>query len=94
MFWGGWRPRASGPLASGKKFDISGQVTTNIDGTIYWPGAEVTYSGSTGNTNTCGAKIIAKTVKFSGSTNTTNTQNSCANSNVVIGGSPVIGLVE
>jgi hypothetical protein len=49
-----------------KKFKLAGEVTSDMDGIIYFPNWQVEYSGQSTNDHTCGAKIIADTVHFNG----------------------------
>ena len=76
--------------AAGVKFKVAGDVTTNLDGTIYLPDHEVEYSGTSSQSQTCPTKIISRIVRFSGSANLNATGGSnCASDNVSIGSGPV-----
>ena len=77
---------------SGIKFKVAGTVTTNLDGVIYFPDHEVEYSGTSSVTETCGPKIIAKTVKFSGTSETFGGPG-CVSDAVSIGGGGTLRLV-
>ena len=80
------------PEAKDVKFQVSGTVTTKIDGVIYFPNQEVKYSGTSSVTEPCGPKIIAKTVKFSGTSETFGGPG-CVSDAVSIGGGGSLRLV-
>ena len=79
-----------------KKFKLAGEVTSDMDGIIYFPNWQVEYSGQSSNDHTCGAKIIADTVHFNGNSGTFfKAGDECAVNNVEFGPTSIrIRLVE
>lgn len=81
--------------SSGVKFEVSGNNTfTNFDGVVYFPNHEISFSGNSTSTSTCGPKLLSDTVKISGNIDVYGGGSDCRGNNVNIGSSKVIGLVE
>ena len=81
--------------SSGKKFNASGNSTFNdFDGVVYFPNHEISFSGNTTSTSSCGPKLLSDTVKISGNIDVYGGGSGCAGDNVNIGSSTVVGLVE
>jgi len=72
---------------------INGNGSITLGGAMYFPNADVTYSGTAQNTNTTCAEVIGKTLTVGGNTSATylNTQG-CAPGTVAH--SQVVALVE
>ena len=80
---------------SGAKFNVSGNNTfDNFDGTVYYPNHEISFSGNSTTASSCGPKLLSDTVSISGNITVFGGGTGCASSNVNIGTSEVIGLVE
>ena len=81
--------------ASDIKFSISGNNTMdNFDGVVYVPDHKITISGNSTSTSSCGPKFISDTLEISGNIDVMGGGGTCAGSNVNIGNSETVGLVE
>ena len=81
---------------AGKKFKLAGTVDSVFDGVVYYPNAEVQFSGTVNSENSCGVKIISEFLTLNGTSNIFSPQGEdCASSAISIGGGGgQIALVE
>ena len=80
---------------SGAKFNVSGNNTfSNFDGVIYYPNHEISFSGNSSSTSSCGPKLVSDTVSISSNIDVYGGGSGCASDNVSIGVSLKVGLVE
>ena len=80
---------------SGAKFNVSGNNTfSNFDGVVYYPNHELSFSGNSSSSSSCGPKLVSDTVSISGNIDVYGGGSGCAGDNVSIGVSVIVGLVE
>jgi Flp pilus assembly protein TadG len=68
----------------GNNNTINGDNNTALDGAIYFPSGDITFTGSSANSTQC-AMVVAYTVEFTGSAHVQNNTGSCDAATQVVG---------